>query len=279
MAKNTKKATSKNSIKAKKTKVFTEETVTRCLFALVYPESAPVDWRQNLINNNTISSVIISPLHDKDTYTEADLKSIEEKPTLMQDNSTQIVKWGLDNNGTSHYIGEPKKPHWHVIIRRNYSKQVKYWRNWIESITNCRQVEPVVKFDSAIRYLAHYDQPEKHPYDVSLIETYGNCKNISLYFEETEMTSADFYLVLKNIVRDNAFTEFYELDDYITERCEDKWIRDMFQRNQSVRNRMDRYLTSKRSATYGMKHIESIITNKPLEPAKVIDFRSKIENQ
>lgn len=275
-----KKKTPKNSIEAKKTKEFTEETVTRCLFALVYPESAPIDWRQNLITEETVTSVIISPLHDKDTYTGADLKNIEELSTPMQDGSTQMLKWGLDSHGASHYVGEPKKPHWHVIIRRNNSRQVKYWRNWIEPITGCKQVEPVVKFDSAVRYLAHYDQPEKHPYDVSLIESYGNCKNISLYFEEADMTSGDFYIVLKNITRDNDFTEFYQLDDYITEVCEDKWIRDMFQRNQSVRNRIDRYLTSRRNAFRDeeigfIRHQENAF----VEPSKVIDIRTKIESQ
>ena len=64
------------------------EQRTRIFATVVYPESAPEDWRERL--EQTHVAAMVSPLHDADTL-----------PT-----------------------GEQKKPHWHVLWRYNGVKTI-----------------------------------------------------------------------------------------------------------------------------------------------------------
>lgn len=265
-----------NSKKSRKTSAFTNETRTRIIIGLVYPESAPITWKQDLLNDKTVVSLIISPLHCDDTYSEKDLHDIQEKETLMNDGTKQMILWGYDKNNNLHYVGELKKPHHHIIVRRNSAYKVAYWKNMLQTITGCGLVEPCVDFGAMVRYLVHYDDTDKFHYDVDMIETYGTNKNISLYFEEKQMSSGDFYKLLKNLVDENEFTEFYELDNFIYNDSNDKWLCDMFQRNQSVRNHIDRYINSKRNAMQ-RKEVTNIRNNFKVVPLRPTMDLKKIE--
>ena len=64
---------------------------TRNWMILVYPESAPENWR-DIISAEQVQW-IESPLHDKDVFTELDEKGNPE-----------------------HKAGQTKKPHYHIMI-------------------------------------------------------------------------------------------------------------------------------------------------------------------
>ena len=66
-------------------------TRARAWTCLVYPDSAPDDW-QDIIREQLIEC-LISPLHDKDVWTDTD---------------------ELEN--PEHKAGTPKKAHWHVVL-------------------------------------------------------------------------------------------------------------------------------------------------------------------
>lgn len=100
---------------------------SRIYATVVYPESAPADWKEILIHQ--FVPAYISPLHDKDV-----------NPT-----------------------GEPKKPHYHVILEFGSVKTQEQAREVFETIggVGC---EPVQSKRGYCRYLCHLDNPEKAQY-------------------------------------------------------------------------------------------------------------------
>ena len=103
---------------------------------IVYPESAPEIWREVLDGFHVPWAC--SPLHDKDV------------------------------NAT----GEPKKPHWHILLSFSGKKAYKQICGVSEGINGTR---PQVCHDQKglIRYFTHRDNPEKAQYNQGDIEAHG----------------------------------------------------------------------------------------------------------
>lgn len=100
---------------------------TRNFATVVYPESAPDYWYDTLTEQ--FVPAFISPLHDMDINP----------------------------------FGEPKKPHYHVIIMFEGVKTVEQAREIFEKIggVGCEIVQSVRGY---ARYLCHLDNPEKYQY-------------------------------------------------------------------------------------------------------------------
>lgn len=117
---------------------------TRNFATVVYPDSAPADWKEKLDALHV--AVLISPLHDKDV-----------NPS-----------------------GEPKKPHYHVLVMfegvKDFETQVKPIFDEIGAVGR----ENVNSARGYARYLCHLDNPEKAHYSPS---------------EVVSMGGADFYAV------------------------------------------------------------------------------------
>lgn len=107
---------------------------TRNFATVVYPDSAPENWQEILAEQ--FVPAFISPLHDKDV-----------NPT-----------------------GEPKKPHWHVMIMFEGVKTVEQVSSIFEKIggVGCEVVQSQRGY---ARYLCHMDNPEKHQYDAELVRS------------------------------------------------------------------------------------------------------------
>lgn len=102
---------------------------TRNYATVVYPDSCPDNWQEILVQQFVPS--FISPLHDKDI-----------NPT-----------------------GEPKKPHWHVIIMFEGVKTIEQAKAIFELIggVGCERVNSIRGYS---RYLCHLDNPDKAQYNV-----------------------------------------------------------------------------------------------------------------
>lgn len=102
---------------------------TRNYATVVYPDSAPENWQDILVQH--FVPAFISPLHDKDT-----------NPT-----------------------GEPKKAHWHVIIMFEGPKTQEQAETIFSTIcgVGCERVNSIRGYS---RYLCHLDNPEKSQYNV-----------------------------------------------------------------------------------------------------------------
>lgn len=101
---------------------------TRNFATVVYPDSAPEGW-QDILSQQFIPA-FISPLHDKDV-----------NPT-----------------------GEPKKPHYHVLIMYEGPKTREQASEVFKLIggVGCEAVQSIRGY---ARYLCHMDNPEKVQYD------------------------------------------------------------------------------------------------------------------
>lgn len=110
------------------------DTRTRNFATVVYPDSAPEDW-QDILARHCIPA-FISPLHDKDT-----------NPT-----------------------GEPKKPHFHVMLMFDGKKSIEQVSEVFSSIggVGCEVVKSVRGY---ARYLCHLDNPEKAQYDTAAVRS------------------------------------------------------------------------------------------------------------
>lgn len=101
---------------------------TRTYAFIVYPDSAPANWRDIL--NGFHVEALISPLHDKDVNPD----------------------------------GSQKKPHWHVMIMFSSVKSTEQAADIRDAVGGVGW-ENVASTRGYARYLCHLDNPEKHRYD------------------------------------------------------------------------------------------------------------------
>lgn len=146
---------------------------------VLYPESAPDDWRDQL--QKTGLQCAISPLHDQD----------------------------LDPNG------EPKKAHYHVILV--YSGPTSF--NVVKGLCDTLKQpipQPLEQVRGYYRYLTHKDNPEKAQYSDSDIETI-NGFNICDFVEMTKSEVVAFKKKLQQLIRDFDIFEYADLMDLLAD--------------------------------------------------------------
>lgn len=144
---------------------------------VAYPESLPTNWKEQL--QLTGLQVAISPLHDKD-----------KDPT-----------------------GEPKKPHYHVILC--YSGPTSY--NVVKALTDslkCPIPQPLEQVRGYYRYFTHMDNPEKYQYSPDTIETI-NGFSIMDFVELTKSEVLTAKRKLQSLIREKNILEYSDFMDYL----------------------------------------------------------------
>lgn len=144
---------------------------------LLYPESAPPNWRDML--QQTGLQCAISPLHDKDL-----------NPT-----------------------GEAKKPHYHVIVC--YSGPTSY--NVVKGLTEAMRApipQALEQVRGMYRYFTHMDNPEKYQYDEADITTI-NGFSIMDFVELTKSEVLSIKRELQSLIRDSDITEYSDFMDIL----------------------------------------------------------------
>ena len=168
---------------------------TRNFATVVYPESAPSDWIDKLDQLHV--AALISPLHDKDT-----------NPS-----------------------GEPKKPHYHVLLmfegKKDYEKQVKPIFAEIGGVGR----EMVNSARGYARYLCHLDNPEKAQYEPSEVRCMGGADYTDItnlptdnrkmlaeimgYIQENEIFSFAEFIDLRRLYHPDWFTLIVNTNGWI----------------------------------------------------------------
>lgn len=146
---------------------------------VLYPESAPPDWREQL--QQTGLQCAISPLHDKDV-----------NPT-----------------------GEAKKPHYHIILA--YSGPTSF--NVVKGLTDgLHQPIPqaLEQIRGYYRYLTHKDNPEKAQYSECDIQTI-NGFNIGNYIELSKSEVNVIIRSLQELIRQYDIVEYSQLMDTLVD--------------------------------------------------------------
>lgn len=113
---------------------------TRNWTIIVYEDSAPKNWREILRGLHI--QVFISPYHDRDVRAN----------------------------------GEPKKPHWHVILCFKGKKSIAQIQEISDRLSGTKVLWEecaVGDLDGMVRYLIHFDDADKFQYDINGIETMG----------------------------------------------------------------------------------------------------------
>lgn len=158
----------------------------RAWTAVVYPDSAPTNWRDFLDDSHI--EWVESPLHEYDT-----------NPT-----------------------GELKKPHWHILLTFT---NVKSYDQVLEILKplNCTVPQRCHNQKSLIRYFAHLDNPDKYQYDINQIISHGGI-DINDLLKPSSAERYTIIREICQYVCDSNITEFSTLIDYAMVEKFDTWF-------------------------------------------------------
>lgn len=150
---------------------------------IVYPESAPKDWRDIL--DRTHMRWIESPLHDKDTTPD----------------------------------GTIKKAHWHIMLSSDgpiTEKQI----NDIIAPLNGPIPQKVGSGVGMVRYMCHMDNPEKYQYNMTDIIGH-NGADVASYFKMTQTSRISVMKDIVQFIYDNNVDNFADFLMYCIKDCDD----------------------------------------------------------
>jgi len=162
-----------------------DERIRNWTFVL-YPESAPEDWR-GILDNQHIQWVE-SPLHDKDTNED----------------------------------GTPKKPHWHILLMFEGKKSFEQIKEITDSLS-CPIPQKVASVKGLVRYMAHMDNPDKHQYSQSDIIGHGGV-DLAELLKPTSSTRYQLIGEMMDYVVEQDITEMEDLMLYARVNRFDDWF-------------------------------------------------------
>lgn len=153
---------------------------------VVYPESAPKNWREML--DNTRIAWVESPLHDKD----------------------------VNPDGTI------KKSHWHVILmygsNKSYSQVLE-----ITEMLHAPIPQKIQNIKGAVRYLVHTDNPEKYQYNREDIVCHGGAE-VEQYFELSSVSRERTLWDIMKFIRDEKITSYSAFIGYCQDTDNWEWF-------------------------------------------------------
>ena len=118
-------------------------------------------------------------------------------------------------------IGEPKKPHYHVVICFDGPITYTNVSNYAKRVGAANDVvQPVGSVRGIVRYFCHKDNPDKFQYSEDIIQ----CRNgfdPSDYFSLTVTQQKAFKRKVTIFIRDNNIEEYAELIDTLMDSEED----------------------------------------------------------
>lgn len=158
---------------------------TRNWATVVYPDSAPENWRDILSELHV--PVLISPLHDKDVNPD----------------------------------GSEKKAHWHVLLMFEGVKSLSQIEEIFSKIGGVGH-EYVNSIRGYARYLCHMDNPEKAQYSAEQVIALGGADLFSIINLPTDKFAA--IREMKDFVNENNIVSYADLFDYACDNRQD-WFR------------------------------------------------------
>ena len=166
-----------NNQKQQKTEKKGKEVKKRFWTAVLYPESAPEDWREEIKQSGLVFAV--SPLHDRDINAD----------------------------------GEPKKAHHHLILVYNGPTTFSNVESFLAKL-NQPIPKPLESVRGMYRYFTHEENPEKAQYDKDLIEHY-NGFSLASFCELMKGEVVELKKSIISLIRASDITEYAELIDML----------------------------------------------------------------
>lgn len=159
---------------------------TRIWTAVIYPDSAPAEWREILDDQHF--EWVESPLHEFDV-----------NPT-----------------------GEVKKAHWHLVLMFDGPKSYEQVCSLLEPL-NCPIPQRCHSLRGAVRYLVHMDNPEKYQYSLADIRCHGGA-DIASALAPSSSERYDLVAEMMEFVAKQGITEFQDLADYARTQRREDWF-------------------------------------------------------
>lgn len=153
---------------------------------VVYPESAPENWREILDEQHI--PWVESPLHE------------------------------FDFNPT----GELKKPHYHIVFSFEGVKSIDQIKKIIEPL-HCTIPIKLHSIKGMVRYMAHLDNPEKYQYNPALIVGHGGV-DVSDYLKISASARYSMMRDMIKYIRDKNITDYMEFMEYAMEQKYETWF-------------------------------------------------------
>lgn len=163
-----------------------KDTRTRNWTIVVYPDSAPSDWR-DIIDSWHIEWVE-SPIHDKD----------------------------INANGG------PKKPHYHVLLMFGGVKAYEQVVELIE-VLKCPIPVRVHNAKALVRYMAHLDNPDKVQYNISDVISHGGVDVLDL-LKPSSSERYTYIREMQIWCNENSIIEFCDLFNYAARERFNDWF-------------------------------------------------------
>lgn len=169
-----------------KSKSIKKDVRARSWTCVVYPDSAPNDWRSIL--DDLHIPWVESPLHDKDVNPD----------------------------------GEVKKSHWHIMLLFDSKKSYAQIKE-ITSLINSPNPQKVANSRSMVRYFVHMDNPEKYQYDKSLIIPHGGAE-IDRYLSATTTERYDLISEMMDFIDESNVVEMEDMLKYARKERFSDWF-------------------------------------------------------
>lgn len=204
---------------------------------VVWDESMPLIQLVDFLTINHYAAVI-SPLHDKDTYTAEDCKRWRESQELLhgvyidEDAKTWERPTGelrtnelgapvkVTKTEPVPQVGDLKKPHRHVIIMLDYSAPLQTWLNNFAPL-DIHYMEIVKSKRGYLRYLCHLDNPEKARYNVHDVIMLGGV-DISCLYDKTQRDADNLEIRILNAIVDHKLDNVCKLQNCLLHDMHDK---------------------------------------------------------
>lgn len=168
------------------------------------------NWREQLIDTHL--RFCISPLHNKDTWSEIDIQKHPDREEYIKE-----------------HIGEPKTPHYHVLIQCDDNTTWKTMKELTEGLGLpvpfvCRA--PVGMY----HYFTHEFNPEKAQYDPNDIRHYNGSDPADYLMELSKFEIMKYKRALGILIRDNLCLSWDEMES-IAEQQTNPNFQYLFQTN------------------------------------------------
>lgn len=157
----------------------------RCFATIVYPESAPENWR-NILSDMHVQACI-SPLHDRDLY------EVPEKVCPDQ------------------HVKKYKKEHYHVMLYFEGKQSDQTVMTMISKFGGVG-LEHIISKSAYARYLIHADNPEKAQYAATDVRCLGGAD----YYKWSGLDSDPMMFIgdIMDFIDKHDVVSFYNLAKY-----------------------------------------------------------------
>lgn len=200
---------------------------TRTWTFILYPESAPKDWLEQL--NDMHIQFVVSPLHDRDAEPGTEGKEL-------------------------------KKAHYHILLKFGTKKSFDQICE-ITNQLNCPIPKRILSFETMVRYLCHLDHPHKFQYDTIEIRAFGGI-DVNEYLKPLSAKRHMYIREMIDFIEECNIIEFRDLFWYARNNRYDDWFLLL---TDNCANLMNMYIRSRRNGIKKM-HIsgdgEMIIEDK-----------------